>query len=235
MKVLVLNCGSSSIKFQLIDMTDENVLMKGLYERVLTKDSLLKIKCNGEKVEIQKAAYTHKEGIAEIFEISVIGHRIVHGGEKFTKSVLVNEDVKKAIEDCIELSPLHNPGALAGINACEALAPNIPNVSVFDTAFHQTMPEVAYIYNIPYEMYEKHKIRRYGFHGTSHRYITDVVREMLGKENTTKIITCHIGQGASICAVKDGKSVDTSMVYQWEQDQEVLTHQLLHILQKKKI
>ena len=226
MKVLVLNCGSSSIKFQLIDMTDENVLMKGLYERVLTKDSLLKIKCNGEKVEIQKAAYTHKEGIAEIFEvlvdkkfnvlnsldeISVIGHRIVHGGEKFTKSVLVNEDVKKAIEDCIELSPLHNPGALAGINACEALAPNIPNVSVFDTAFHQTMQEIAYMYNIPYEMYEKHKIRRYGFHGTSHRYITDVVREMLGKENTTKIITCHIGQGASICAVKDGKSVDTSM------------------------
>lgn len=226
MKVLVLNCGSSSIKFQLIDMTDENVLMKGLYERVLTKDSLLKIKCKGEKVEIQKAAYTHKEGIAEIFEvlvdkkfnvlnsldeISVIGHRIVHGGEKFTKSVLVNEDVKKAIEDCIELSPLHNPGALAGIMACEALAPNIPNVSVFDTAFHQTMPEVAYMYNIPYEMYEKHKIRRYGFHGTSHRYITDVVREILGKENTTKIITCHIGQGASICAVKDGKSVDTSM------------------------
>ena len=213
MKVLVLNCGSSSIKFQLIDMTDEKVLMKGVYERVLTKDSLLTIKCNGEKVEIQKAAYTHKEGIAEIFEIlvdkkynvlksldkiSVIGHRIVHGGEKFTKSVLVNEDVKKAIEDCIELSPLHNPGALAGIEAC-------------DTAFQQTMPEIAYMYNIPYEMYEKYKIRRYGFHGTSHRYIKDTVRELLGEENTKKIITCHIGQGASICAIKDGKSIDTSM------------------------
>ena len=226
MKVLVLNCGSSSIKFQLIDMTDEKVLMKGVYERVLTKDSLLTIKCNGEKVEIQKAAYTHKEGIAEIFEIlvdkkynvlnsldeiSVIGHRIVHGGEKFTKSVLVNEDVKKAIEDCIELSPLHNPGALAGIEACEALVPSIANVTVFDTAFHQTMPEIAYMYNIPYEMYEKYKIRRYGFHGTSHRYIKDTVRELLGEENTKKIITCHIGQGASICAIKDGKSIDTSM------------------------
>ena len=189
MKVLVLNCGSSSIKFQLIDMDNEDVLMKGVYERVLTKDSLLKIKCNGEKIEIQKAAYTHKEGIAEIFkmlvdkrfnvldslnDISVIGHRIVHGGEKLKKSVLVNEEV-------------------------------------FDTAFHQTMPEIAYMYNIPYEMYEKYKIRRYGFHGTSHRYIRDVVRELLGEENTTKIITCHIGQGASICAIKDGKSIDTSM------------------------
>ena len=226
MKVLVLNCGSSSIKFQLIDMDNEDVLMKGVYERVLTKDSLLKIKCNGEKIEIQKAAYTHKEGIAEIFkilvdkrfnvldslnDISVIGHRIVHGGEKLKKSVLVNEEVKKEIEDCIELSPLHNPGALAGIKACEELAPNIQNVTVFDTAFHQTMPEIAYMYNIPYEMYEKYKIRRYGFHGTSHRYIRDVVRELLGEENTTKIITCHIGQGASICAIKDGKSIDTSM------------------------
>jgi len=178
------------------------------------------------KIEIQKAAYTHKEGIAEIFkmlidkrfnvldslnDISVIGHRIVHGGEKLKKSVLVNEEVKKEIEDCIELSPLHNPGALAGIKACEELAPNIQNVTVFDTAFHQTMPEIAYMYNIPYEMYEKYKIRRYGFHGISHRYIRDVVRELLGEENTTKIITCHIGQGASICAIKDGKSIDTSM------------------------
>ena len=181
---------------------------------------------DGEKYVIEKAAYNHKEGIGEIFkelvnkkynvlnslnEISVIGHRIVHGGENFTESVLVNKEVEKAIEECIELSPLHNPGALAGIKACEELAGDIPNVTVFDTAFHQTMPEIAYIYNIPYEMYEKYRIRKYGFHGTSHRYIRDVVRELLGEENTTKIITCHIGQGASICAIKDGKSIDTSM------------------------
>ena len=181
---------------------------------------------DGEKYVIEKAAYNHKEGIGEIFkelvnkkynvlnslnEISVIGHRIVHGGENFTESVLVDKEVEKVIEECIELSPLHNPGALAGIKACEELAGDIPNVTVFDTAFHQTMPEIAYIYNIPYEMYEKYRIRKYGFHGTSHRYMRDEIRNILGKENTKRIITCHIGQGASICAIKDGKSIDTSM------------------------
>lgn len=172
----------------------------------------------GEKYVIEKAAYNHKEGIGEIFkelvnkkynvlnslnEISVIGHRIVHGGENFTESVLVDKEVEKVIEECIELSPLHNPGALAGIKACEELAGDIPNVTVFDTAFHQTMPEIAYIYNIPYEMYEKYRIRKYGFHGTSHRYMRDEIRNILGKENTKRIITCHIGQGASICAIKE--------------------------------
>lgn len=172
----------------------------------------------GEKYVIEKAAYNHKEGIGEIFkelvnkkynvlnslnEISVIGHRIVHGGENFTESVLVDKEVEKVIEECIELSPLHNPGALAGIKACEELAGNIPNVTVFDTAFHQTIPEIAYIYNIPYEMYEKYRIRKYGFHGTSHRYMRDEIRNILGEENTKRIITCHIGQGASICAIKE--------------------------------
>lgn len=226
MKALVLNCGSSSIKYQLVDMSDESVLMKGLYERIGTKEAVLTVKSGEMKQVLEIDTPDHTKGIEVVFkelvdpkygvlesldELHVIGHRVVHGGERFSESVIVDEEVKSEIEKVIPLSPLHNPAALAGIVACEKLAPAITNVVVFDTAFHQTMPEVAYIYNIPYEMYEKHKIRKYGFHGTSHRYISGRIIEELGVENARRIITCHIGQGASICAVKDGKSIDTSM------------------------
>lgn len=226
MKILVLNCGSSSIKFQLVDMTDEKVLMKGVYERVGTPQAFLTVKVDGEKIKLEESALNHIEGIEVIFkqllnekygklksleELDAIGHRVVHGGEKFASSVLITDEVKNAIEECAVLSPLHNPAGLNGIIACQKVAPNIPNVGVFDTAFHQTMEKKAYIYNIPYEYYEKYGIRKYGFHGTSHRYIAQRVKELVGDDKAKRIISCHIGQGASICAVKDGKSIETSM------------------------
>ena len=226
MKVLVLNCGSSSIKFQLIDMDDEKVLQKGVYERVGTKEAFLTVKVDGKKIKVEKPALNHVEGIKVIFsellneeygklssldELDAVGHRVVHGGEKFAESVLITDEVKEAIKENIPLSPLHNPAGLAGIEAVEEVTKGKPNVAVFDTAFHQTMDEKAYIYNIPYEYYEKYRVRRYGFHGTSHRYIANRVRELLGEDNSKRIISCHIGQGASIAAVKDGKSIDTSM------------------------
>lgn len=227
MKVLVLNCGSSSIKFQVIDMTDEEVLIQGIYERVGHENAFLTVKWDEQKDTIEKGIKNHTEGIAVLLdvlvdkkygalesldEIEVIGHRVVHGGEGYAESVLIDDHVLEEIEKCIPLAPLHNPANIQGIKAAMENMPGKPNVAVFDTAFHQTMPEVAYIYNIPYEYYEKDGIRKYGFHGTSHRYITDTIGEVTGKgKENIKLISCHIGQGASIAAVDGGKSMDTSM------------------------
>lgn len=228
MKILVLNCGSSSIKFQLIDMTCEKVLIKGTYERIGYDDAFCTYKSGEIKNKVVKPTPTHVEGIKAILEeivkdeygalksideIEAVGHRVVHGGEKYTKSVLINEDVIKGIEENKALAPLHNGANLDGINAIAKNLPGVPQVAVFDTAFHQTMNEVQYIYNIPYEYYEKDKIRKYGFHGTSHRYITDRIYEIknMKKGEDFKLITCHLGQGASIAAIKNGKSIDTTM------------------------
>lgn len=225
MKVLVLNCGSSSLKCQLIDMEKNERIMKGHYDRIGGSRSSLRFNVRGNKVVIEHPARDFEEAISEILglltsdeykvinsldEIGAVGHRIVHGGEKFKNSVIIDEDVIKAIEENITLAPLHNPAGLAGINACKKLLPNTPMVAVFDTAFHQTMDEKAYIYQLPYKYYEDFKIRKYGFHGISHRYIAGRVAEITGK-NDLKIINCHLGQGASLCAIKDGKSVDTTM------------------------
>lgn len=228
MKILVLNCGSSSIKFQLINMEDEKVLIKGVYERIGYEDAFCTYK-NGEiKEKIVLNTPNHVAGIKaileeivkekygaikDISEIDAVGHRVVHGGEKYSESILIDEDVIAGIEENKELAPLHNGANLDGINAISELLPEIPQVAVFDTAFHQTMDEVQYIYNIPYEYYEKDKIRKYGFHGTSHRYITDRIHEIknLKKGDDLKLITCHLGQGASIAAIKNGKSIDTTM------------------------
>ena len=228
MKILVLNCGSSSIKYQLIDIETKNVLAKGGIEKIGLEGSFLKFNLpNGEKETIFTSIPEHTIGVRLIFdiltsekfgvvgsidEIDAIGHRMVHGGEKFSQSVLLNDEVLAAFEACNDLAPLHNPANLKGVNAITALLPNIPQVGVFDTAFHQTMPDYAYMYAVPYELYEKYGVRRYGFHGTSHRYVSQRVCEFLGiKPEGTKIITCHIGNGASISAVVDGKCVDTSM------------------------
>lgn len=228
MKVLVLNCGSSSLKFQFIDMNNENVVAKGLCERIGINGSLLEYKNEaGEKTVIENDMPDHtvavkmvidalldenKGAIKSIDEISAVGHRVVHGGELFTKSAIITQEVKKAIEDCAELAPLHNPANLIGINACEKLMPNAPQVAVFDTAFHQTMEPKAYLYGTPYEWYENYKVRRYGFHGTSHMYVSTRAAEVIGKPiEDLKIITCHLGNGASVCAIKGGKCVDTSM------------------------
>lgn len=227
MKILVVNCGSSSLKYQLIDMQDENVMAKGYLERIGQEGSFLTHTVNGEKHKIEKKISNHEEGmelvveqllhpeygvIKDLNEIDAIGHRIVHGGEKFTESVLVDDEVIKGIEDAIEFAPLHNPAHLQGIYACQRAFPSKPNVVVFDTAFHQTMPKKAYMYAIPYEYYDKYKVRKYGAHGTSHRFVSKRVAEIMNKPvEDLKIITCHLGQGASLCAVKDGKSVDTSM------------------------
>ena len=227
MKILVINCGSSSVKYQLMDMTDENVLAKGNYERIGMEGSFLTHKVDGEKYKYEREAKTHEEAIAFILEqltdsehgvissldeISAVGHRIVHGGEKFTKSVIVDEDVVKGIEDAIKFAPLHNPGHLQGIRACQKELPGKPNVTVFDTAFHQTMPKEHYLYPIPYEYYEKYGVRKYGAHGTSHKYVAGRIAEILGKKpEELKIINCHIGQGASLCAIQGGKCIDTSM------------------------
>lgn len=226
MKVLVLNCGSSSLKYQLIDMGNENVLASGLCERIGIDGSRLKHK-GKEPYEIENPMNNHTDAIkmvidalldskygviSDIKEINSVGHRVVHGGEHFSKSVIVNDEVLKAIEDCIELAPLHNPANLMGIKACEDLIPGISQVAVFDTAFHQTMPEKAYLYGIPYELYEKHKIRRYGFHGTSHKYVSERAASILGEnKEDIKVITCHLGNGGSIAAINGGKCMDTSM------------------------
>ncbi len=227
MKILVLNCGSSSLKYQLINMEDETVIAKGYFERIGHYDSFVTHKVNGEKYRYDVIARDHGEAIkfvlkqftdpkypviSSLDEITAIGHRVVHGGEKFKESVIVNEDVKKGIEDAIVFAPLHNPAHLQGIKACELNLPGKVNVAVFDTAFHQTMPKEHYLYPIPYEYYEKYGIRKYGAHGTSHKYIANRIAELLGKPiEDLKIISCHIGQGASICAIQNGKSVDTSM------------------------
>ena len=227
MKILVLNCGSSSLKYQLIDMENEGVLASGKYERIGEDEAFITHKVNGQKIEIQHAAKTHEEAvdftlkqltnpeykvIDSLDEISAIGHRIVHGGEKINQSVIITEEVEKAIKDCIDLAPLHNPAGIIGIEACKAVMPGKPMVAVFDTAFHQTMPKEKYMYPIPYEYYKKYGIRKYGFHGTSHMYVSQRLAEMLKKDiKDLKIVTCHMGQGSSICAVDGGISVDTSM------------------------
>ncbi|WP_461204458.1 acetate kinase [Clostridium sp. DL1XJH146] len=227
MKVLVINCGSSSLKYQLIDMTNENALAVGLVERIGIEGSILTQKVNGEKFKIEEEMTDHKKAIElvikalldeengvikDVNEINAVGHRVVHGGEKYADSVVIDDEVISAIEDCAKLAPLHNPPNLIGINACKELMPMTPMVAVFDTAFHQTMPEESYMYAIPYELYEEHKIRRYGFHGTSHKFVSKEAAEFLGKDiKDINIITCHLGNGASVAAVKNGKCIDTSM------------------------
>lgn len=227
MKILVLNCGSSSLKFQVIDMENEERIVKGNYERIGGKRSCLRLNVRGEKSEKEKAARNYEEAIKTVLdliqdkkygiissldEIGAVGHRIVHGGEKYSESVLITDEVIKEIENCIPLAPLHNPEGLEGINATRKVLKDKPMVAVFDTAFHQTLPGMAYIYQIPYRYYEQYKIRKYGFHGTSHKYVANRVAEIVGKDiRDLKIINCHIGQGASLCAINGGKSVDTSM------------------------
>ncbi|WBW94799.1 acetate kinase [Oceanirhabdus sp. W0125-5] len=227
MKILVVNCGSSSLKYQLIDMSNENSLAQGLVERIGIEGSKLTQKVNGEKYIIEQPMASHQDAIKLVLEalvdethgviksmdeISAVGHRVVHGGENYAESVLIDDEVMKALEECVKLAPLHNPPNITGINACKALMPNTPMVAVFDTAFHQTMPDKAFMYALPYELYEKHGIRRYGMHGTSHRYVSQRVAEVVGKPmEELKIITCHLGNGASCAAINKGKSVDTSM------------------------
>ncbi len=228
MKVLVINAGSSSLKYKLIDMDTEAVMAKGLCERIgIDASKLTHTPENCDKVVIEKDMPNHSVAIklvldaltdkdhgviADMSEISAVGHRLVHGGEFFSGSVLITDEVKKAVEECNPLAPLHNPANLTGVAACEEAMPGVPNVGVFDTAFHQTMPKKAYMYGIPYEYYEKYKIRKYGFHGTSHNYVSHRVAELLNKPiEELKIITCHLGNGSSIAAVDCGKVVDTSM------------------------
>lgn len=227
MNVLVINCGSSSLKFQLINSETEGVLAKGLCERIGIDGSLTYQPAGKDKVTTEKPMPTHTEAIQFVIdaltdaetgvvksleEINAVGHRVVHGGEKFANSVVITDEVISAIEECNDLAPLHNPANLIGINACAKLMPSTPMVAVFDTAFHQTMPEAAYMYGLPYEYYEKYKVRRYGFHGTSHSFVSKRVAELLEKPyEELKTVVCHLGNGASVCAVKNGKSVDTSM------------------------
>ncbi|EFA42815.1 acetate kinase [Hallella bergensis DSM 17361] len=228
MKILVLNCGSSSIKYKLYDMADESVLAQGGVERIGLDEAFIKVTLgNGEKKQIMADLPTHKEGVALVFkvlldpeigalksvdEIDAVGHRIVQGGDLFEKSCLVTPEVEKGIESLIDLAPVHNAGHLRGLRAVDELMPTVPQVVVFDNAFHSTMPDYAYLYAIPYELYQKYHVRRYGFHGTSHRYVSQRVAEILGRDiNDMKIITCHIGNGASVAAIKNGKVVDTSM------------------------
>ena len=227
MNVLVINCGSSSLKFQLINSETEGVLAKGLCERIGIDGRLTYQPEGGEKKTEELAMPTHTEAIQfvinaltdaergvvkDLSEIGAVGHRVVHGGEKFANSVVITDEVKKTIEECNDLAPLHNPANLIGINACQELMPGTPMVAVFDTAFHQTMPEKAYMYGLPYEYYEKYAVRRYGFHGTSHSFVSKRAAEILGKSyDDMKTIVCHLGNGASISAVLNGKCVDTSM------------------------
>uniref|UniRef100_UPI003FED9B90 acetate kinase n=1 Tax=Prevotella sp. TaxID=59823 RepID=UPI003FED9B90 len=228
MKILVLNCGSSSIKYALYNMDDKSVMTSGGAERVGLEGAFVKVKLpGGEKKQIMHDIPEHTEGVKFIFslltdpeigvikdlkEIDAVGHRMVHGGEKFNKSVLLTEEVLKTFEECSDLAPLHNPANLKGVRAVQELMPGLPQVGVFDTAFHQTMPDYAYMYAIPYELYEKYVIRRYGFHVTSHRYVSHRVCDFLGvKPEEQRIITCHIGNGGSVAAVKFGKCIDTSM------------------------
>lgn len=228
MKTLVINCGSSSLKYQLIDMSTEESMVQGLVERIGIEGSILTQKVEGkDKYIINTNIKDHKDAIKLVLEalvdsihgviksmdeISAVGHRVVHGGEKYSDSVLIDDEVLKSIKDCIVLAPLHNPPNVIGIEACKELMPNTPMVAVFDTAFHQTMPKHAYICPVPYELYEKYGVRKYGFHGTSHKYVSYKVAETMGKDiKDLKIITCHLGNGCSLAAVKNGKSVDTSM------------------------
>ena len=227
MKILVLNCGSSSLKYQLIDMETEEVLASGKYERIGEEEAFITHKVNGNKYEIKNPAYNHVDAIKftleqltnpeykvidSLDEIEAIGHRLVHGGEKVSEPVIINDDVVKVLEECSDLAPLHNPACILGINACKEVMPGKPMVGVFDTAFHQTIPEERYIYPIHYKYYEKYGIRKYGFHGTSHKYVSQRLAEIENKDiKDMKIVTCHLGQGSSICAIDGGKSVDTSM------------------------
>ena len=228
MNVLVINCGSSSLKYQLISSDTEEVLAKGICERIGIDGSMIThTPAGGQKVATEVPMADHTDAVRYVIEkltdaevgviksldeIDAVGHRIVHGGEKFASSVVIDDEVMKAIEECNDLAPLHNPANLIGINSCKAIMPNVPMVAVFDTAFHQTMPKKAYLYGLPLEYYEKYKVRRYGFHGTSHDFVSKRAAEMLGKNrDDLKIIVCHLGNGASISAVDHGKSVDTSM------------------------
>ena len=227
MNVLVINCGSSSLKFQLINSESEKVLAKGLCERIGIDGSLTYQPAGGEKVKSDKAMPTHTEAIQFVIdaltdaetgvvksldEIGAVGHRVVHGGEKFASSVVITDEVKKAVEECNDLAPLHNPANLIGIRVCSELMPGVPQVAVFDTAFHQTMPAKAYLYGLPIEYYKNYKVRRYGFHGTSHSFVSKRAIQMLNLDpDNSKIIVCHLGNGSSISAVKNGKVVDTSM------------------------
>ncbi|WP_415963622.1 acetate/propionate family kinase [Acidaminococcus fermentans] len=228
MKIFVVNCGSSSIKYQLIDMKDESVIAKGLVERIGIEGSVLTHTPAGkDKVRLESAIPDHVDGIKKVLaalvdpnhgviksmdEIDAVGHRVVHGGEIFNESVVITDEVMKQIEDLSDMSPLHQPANVSGIRACQKLMPNTPQVAVFDTAFHQTMPPVAYMFGVKYEEYKDYGIRKYGFHGTSHKYVSGVAAQLLGKDiKDTKIITCHLGNGSSITAVDGGKSVDTSM------------------------
>lgn len=229
MKVLVLNCGSSSLKYQLIDMSNEAVLCVGLVERIGIEGSILKQEKDGVegKYIVEQPMKDHEDaiklvldavldptygGVKEMSEIEAVGHRVVHGGEKFASSVVITEEVENAMKECIELAPLHNPANIMGIDACKAILPGVPMVGVFDTAFHQTMPKKSYLYGLPHELYSKYGVRRYGFHGTSHKYVSQRAAAMLGKNiEDVKIITCHLGNGASIAAIDGGVCVDTSM------------------------
>jgi acetate kinase len=228
MKVLVINCGSSSLKYQVLDMTTEALLCKGLVERIGLNGSVISHEKTGQdKIKTEVPMKDHKDAIEQVLmavqdkehgvvksmkEIGAVGHRVVHAGEKFSSSVLITDEVIKALEDCVELAPLHNPPNLLGIAACQQLMPNTPMVAVFDTAFHQTMPPESYIYAIPYEYYQKYGVRRYGFHGTSHKYVSERAAKMLNTNlDELKLITCHLGNGASVSAIKRGKCIDTSM------------------------
>ena len=226
MKILVLNCGSSSLKFQLINTDNNERMAKGNFERIGGMKTTLKLNVRGNKEELLHIARDYDEAISFVLEvllkpeyellnsleeIEAVGHRIVHGGELFSKSTLIDEKVIAEIEKCIDLAPLHNPAGVAGIKAAQNALPNVPMVAVFDTAFHQTMPAKAYIYQIPYRYYTSYKVRKYGFHGTSHKYVANRVAEIMNNQEHLKIINCHLGQGASICAIDDGKSIDTSM------------------------
>ena len=228
MNILVINCGSSSLKYQLINMNNEEALAQGLVERIGIEGSGLTQKVEGrDKYVVKKELKNHTEAIKLVLEtlvdenngvissmeeIAAVGHRVVHGGEKYASSVVVNKEVKDYIQECYKLAPLHNPANMIGIEACEELMPNTPMVAVFDTAFHQTMPERAFLYALPYELYEEDSIRKYGFHGTSHMYVSNKVAEVMGRDiKDLKIITCHLGNGASLCAIKNGQSIDTTM------------------------
>lgn len=227
MKILVLNCGSSSLKYQLIDMETEEVLASGKYERIGEKEAFITHKAQGKKVEIKKPAYDHKEAIEftlaqltnpeykvidSLDEVEAIGHRVVHGGKIFKESAVIDDKVIEQIDECSEFAPLHNPAAILGMEACKKVMPGKPMVAVFDTTFHQTMPKEKYVYPIPYEYYKKYGVRKYGAHGTSHMYVSQRLAEIENKNiEDLKIVTCHLGQGSSICAVDGGKSIDTSM------------------------
>ncbi len=228
MNILVINCGSSSLKYQLINMDNEEVIAKGLVERIGIEGSVVKHRTTGkEEVLIEEPMKDHRKALELVLnalidpnygaiksmdEIGAVGHRVVHGGEKFANSVLIDDEVMEALNECIELAPLHNPPNIMGIEACKVLMPNTPMVGVFDTAFHQTIPMANYIYPLPYELYEKYGIRKYGFHGTSHKYVSLKAAEMLNEDiEKLNIVTCHLGNGASVCAVQGGKSIDTSM------------------------